>query len=111
MSIRYVHRVDGVTSKSLSAVDLHLSRLGKITKIRGYRIMKKNIRAKFEYVMVTGENGTARFGGFCWGYFGEGPRGLIKLLTKCGVESEIAETIAFHTERKDEIGTDWLINL
>ena len=57
--------------------------------------------------MIKGENGSARFGGFSWGYGGQGPRGLIRVLQLCGVPLETAESIAFNSVRKDVLGTDW----
>jgi len=81
-------------------------KLGKIKLIRGYRY-RGRYRVLHESVLVVGENGTARFGGFLWGYSGEGPRGLIQLLIKLNVSVLESEKIAFETKRKNEVGEDW----
>lgn len=89
----------------------NVARLGDIFYVSGVRY-----RARCNYGMVTaevvrvkGHYGTARFRGLCWGYSGEGPRGLRDLLQFIGLTSNIAETVAFDAPRQDKPGTDWEI--
>lgn len=83
----------GATSTSLKRVERHLTKLGKIQYIRGYvYVGAKGI--KHSAVLVRGENGTARFSGFAWGYGGTGPRGLVDVLKKLNVsDAEIARVM------------------
>lgn len=95
----------------------HISRLGAIKSIRGYRYRatRRNgdstINTTFERVLVVGENGTARFDGVCWNYSGTGPCALVELLEVCGVPNSIAKDVAFNSHRFDTPGTDWSINV
>lgn len=89
----------------------HLTKLGTIQKVRGYRYHGR-YHTSHEGVMVHGENGTARFNGFCWGYSGEGPRGLIDLLIHLGLPRYAAQMVAFETERLcPKLGNDWVIEI
>jgi hypothetical protein len=60
--------------------------------------------------MIKGEKGSLRINSFCWGYGGEGPRGLVQLLIALGLSDSTAKSIAFDTIRKDDVGTDWIAN-
>jgi hypothetical protein len=51
-----------------------------------------------------------RFEGFCWGYSGEGPRGLEKLLLACGFSYINAKWAAYDTKRKIADGIQWELN-
>lgn len=82
---RYRDNASG-TEASLRAMK-HLPKLGRITKIRGYRYHGKDGVSQIA-VMVHGENGTVRFRGFSWGYSGQGCRGLQTLFNHLGVPSE-----------------------
>lgn len=99
----------GTTRTSLSAMR-HLSKIGKVTSIRGYRYKAKGISQ--EAVLVSGENGSCRFGGFLWGYAGEGPRGTVELLKHLGLPEYAANEVAFESLRRehDELGVDWRID-
>lgn len=99
---RYRESNSGSTQRSISAYK-HLSKLGKVLYVKGYRY--NNYKEK---VIVVGDKGSARFDGLCWGYKGEGTRGLVQLLTKLGVSTELAEHIAFNTPRLNENGVDWI---
>lgn len=110
--IRYRDRSFGLTRKSVNALK-HVERLGEIKKIIGYRY---KARCKFESgflpvmreaVKVFGENGYAVFSGFCWGYGGEGPRGLHQLLLACKLHETIANNVAFKQPRYFDVGIDW----
>jgi hypothetical protein len=70
----------GVTQFAIRGLK-HLHKLGKITKIIGYRyvaLYKWGPRVD-DRIKVFGENGIALFSGFGYGYSGEGPRGTIEL--------------------------------
>ena len=96
----------GVTRKSLDQLK-HLPKLGKIKYVRGYFYQSKyGPRAA---VLVRGANGSCRFGGFSWGYGGEGPRGLQQLLIKLGVESTTIEKVVYNTPWTEEIKEHWRI--
>jgi len=107
----------GSTATSLQRIK-HIQKLGKIKSIRGYRystVLSKDFDnptpiSGLERVIITGENGSARFNGFCWSYQGEGPRGLVKLLQHCGVPQNVAEKVAFNAPRNSKDGTDWALD-
>ena len=74
----------------------HLAKVGRVISIRLYvaRIRKPWGLVERPRVMVTGTKGKARFGGFLWGYMGEGPRGLVDLLVAAfGCPKIVAEKI------------------
>lgn len=71
---------DGVTHFSLNALKRHIAKVGQIKSVRLY-VTRVGIHPR-PRIMVTGTKGKARFGGFLWGYTGEGPRGLMHLLTE-----------------------------
>jgi hypothetical protein len=79
---------NGVTQCSLKALK-HLPKVGKLISVRGYVYASKrdfdNQPITRIGVTVKGENGYIRFGGFLWGYGGEGPRGLMQLFAKLGI--------------------------
>jgi len=106
---RYRDHSGGITRRSLAALK-NLPKVGIIHTIRGYAYRGK-YAVPDEAVMVKGENGTARFGGFCWGYGGEGPRGLIDLLVRVGLPKSFAEFVAYHSHRSYEAGVDWEIKI
>lgn len=83
-----------------------IARIGKIKYVKGYRYFGR-YSTTHEAVLLVGEFGTIRFGGFCWGYSGEGPRGLFDLLIRVGVPAEKANELAFKTPRKHVVGEDW----
>ncbi len=96
---RYRETVNGVTLHSLSKLH-HLDKLGILLSICGYRYRHKGVL--HERVMVRGTNGSARFGGFCWGYWGEGPRGLQKLFDVLEIKRPV------HTLPRNSCpGKDW----
>lgn len=101
----------GTTAKAIKALK-NIKKLGLIHRVVGKRYtttLKEGYSSVREVVYLYGENGTARFLGFCWGYSGEGPRGLYRLLQLIGLSSEDSEKIAFHTKRLDTFGIDWEI--
>lgn len=106
---RYRTYTNGVTYKSLQGMK-HLSKVGIITTIRGYRYRHPS-GGMVERVLVKGDKGTARFGGFCWGYGGEGPSGLVRLLQQCGLSAEFARDFAYTVPRLDNPGVDWEITI
>lgn len=84
----------------------HLSKLGTIHTIRGYQY-----RATFKHgsrvnhrVKVIGTTGEAMFWDCGWGYFGQGPTGLLELFKAVGVPtgpSTIGNNCAFYTHMSD----------
>ena len=75
----------GSTSGSLDRLE-HIDKLGKLSVIRGY-----TYKGKYGFnsaVLIKGENGSARYSGFSWGYSGEGPRGLEKLLRLLNINQD-----------------------
>lgn len=97
------------TRDALDRMDKVIAKVGQVTKVKGYRYFGR-YQTTHEAVMLYGTKGTARLSGVLWGYFGEGSRGLVQLLTKLGLDQSKAETIAFSTPRRNEIGTDWSID-
>ena len=92
----------------------HVANLGKLLSVKGIRFNSTafGFQSSKERVQVRGENGTATYDGLCWGYFGEGPCGLVELLAgHCGIEKPAAEMVACSSLRKDKTGIDWEINL
>lgn len=83
----------------------HLSKLGKLTSVKGY-----SYRGRYginEAVLVKGEKGSARFNGVCWGYFGSGPNALFRLLRLVGLDKAAAYSFAFCKPRSDKPATSW----
>ena len=97
----------GCTRMGLERMEKHLAKIGQVVEIQGKRWSGKYRHQ--EGVLVKGTSGTARFNSVLWGYFGEGPRGLIQLLVKIGLDQSVAETVAFRTPRHDQDGIDWKI--
>lgn len=98
------------THRSLSAATKHTARLGTLTYVRGY-VYRGRYGLKAG-VIVRGENGTARFTGFSWGYGGTGPNGLNNLLRQLGVTEATARTTAFDTPwDTNSAGEKWRIDL
>ena len=84
-------RTGGITSASLSALK-HLPKVGKVRYVRGY-VYKGRFGAYHVGVLVAGELGTIRFGGFLWGYGGQGPRGLNQLFAKLGLDLDATSLV------------------
>lgn len=83
------------TARSLKATQKHVARLGTLIYVRGY--IYRGRYGLRQGVIVRGTNGTARFGGFSWGYGGTGPNGLNTFLQQIGVSKQEAEATAFNT--------------
>ena len=111
----YRYRCEAHTTQGARNNFHRVGKLGKIKKVRGYRIRTARKPDGFlisrEYVLVVGENGTCRFSGLCWGYGGNGPNGLCELLKRLGVGDDKSKDIAYSTKRGDDVGTDWEIEL
>lgn len=99
----------GSTFRSLAAAK-HVARLGNLEYVRGYVYQGKfGTRVG---VIVRGNNGSARFSGFSWGYGGTGPNGLNNFLKQIGINEAEAARIAFNTPwEPDKIGEVWRINV
>ena len=100
----------GSTRRSENAAQRNLHKLGKLTSVKGYIFQGRY--GKNAAVMVYGENGTARFNGFSWGYGGTGPNGLKNFLTTLGIDEATAKTVAFQTPwDTDTVNTAWELSL
>lgn len=101
----------GSTSRSLVAAKRHLSKVGKIHTIRGYVYYGK-YSTNHVAVLVKGENGSARFSGFSWGYSGEGVRGLRQLLNSLSIDGqEIDRVIESSWDGWSKLGEVWKIEV
>ena len=104
--IRYRDKSHGVTQISVKALK-HIERLGKILYVRGYSYRHQFLETA---VLVRGENGTARFTGFAWGYGGSGPHGLKQLLQKINVERSLVDKVLnIPWTTSNEIGEIWRV--
>ena len=98
----------GTTLRSEKAAERHVNRIGNIAYVRGY--IYKGKYGTRTGVLVRGNNGTARFSAFSWGYGGTGPNGLNRFLQQIGVNEQEAERIAFNTPwNPSKIGEVWRI--
>jgi hypothetical protein len=92
----YYHRArhPGITRMSLRSVHRHLSKIGTPLWAEAYsmNVKTRNGDSSRCYVVVTGTTGKIRFGGFSWGYHGEGPRGLQALLGSLGYKGDPPQT-------------------
>lgn len=116
MTAKIRYRCEHGTTRNARLRFKHVSRLGDVTRIYGYRFHAKRSRGfsepctiQFERVMVKGDNGSCRFDGLCWGYAGEGPHGLFALLTQIGVPSDLATQVAFKSNREHQDNIDWML--
>lgn len=112
----------GSTYKALAYAEERLHRLGRVHEVKAYRLTttqtdrwqesgkraSSSVRTDREYILIKGEYGTMRLTGLCWGYSGEGPRGLHRLLMLCGMDDAAAQRWAFKTERLDDDGLAWV---
>lgn len=110
MTYRY-REASGTTTNAIRAIR-HLPKLGRIVKVQGYQY---NARYKGENgwywrvnhrIKVVGELGVAVFNGFCYGYFGEGPKGLIQLFDAIGIPTIGNQSIGFvaaHTIPRSDV--------
>lgn len=111
MKTPYRYRTNRSTQHNLAVLDTVLPKLGKIISITGKRWQYKT-QPYHEAVFVRGENGTARFGGFLWGYGGEGPRGAVTLLKKIGLPQHVCDLIfTFNRLEHNSFGNDWKIEI
>ena len=73
---------NGTTCVSEKALK-HLPKVGKLKSIKGYVYASQRDGDSQPLtrigVLVTGDKGSVRFGGFLWGYGGQGPHGLERL--------------------------------
>lgn len=95
--------------KAEKAADRVIPMLGAIKRVRAYRITteRDGLLTWREQLLVVGERGSARFNGCCWGYGGDGPRAVHKILTLCGLDKDTAWRLAFNTTRLDKDGVSW----
>ena len=105
----YRYRYASSTERGIKKFSEHVHKVGKLVEIRGYRYFHNGI--EHEAVMVKGVNGHLRLNCFCWGYYGEGPRGIAHILMLMGIPKELAQNVANNTKRTGIKGTDWSIKV
>ena len=101
----YRYRYAGSTERCIGKVVEHLYKIGQVESVKGYRYYHNNVEQ--EYLMIKGKKGHLRLSGFCWGYSGEGPQGVIRVLMMLGVPKLLAEHVAFNSNRNISRGEDW----
>jgi hypothetical protein len=103
----------GSSSKVQKTYKKVLSNLGEVSKISGirWRSVRKNVSNTQERVRIYGENGKCTLDGVCWGYHGQGPRLLEEILIACKVPLILSQIIAFESQRFDQPGTDWELEM
>jgi hypothetical protein len=104
---RYVYkqRNHGSTRYSLQAFERHGSKIGKPIIVRGYLDGKPG--QEWTRVSIIGNLGRMVLTGLCWGYGGEGPRGLKHILTQLGVPETEMVKIVFENKDKQGKGEKW----
>jgi hypothetical protein len=101
------YRIFGITRISLDSLK-HLHKVGNPQYIKGYSFISKGI--KQTAVIVRGNLGYIRFGGFSWGYWGEGPNGLKQLFDRLNLDVDpVALGNWMNSERR--MGEHWRITL
>ena len=118
VNYRYEH---GNSHKAEIFAPKHIKRLGKILSIEGYRWISTRSymengeriawRNTHERLRIRGENGQCIFDGVCWGYNGQGPRALAKILIESGIDVGIANFISKNAPRNHKKGCDWKITI
>src|SRR4051812_29520777 len=84
----YRYRMSMDTStRAENAAARAIPKLGTVTSVRAYRIstIRDGLFTWREQLLVKGVHGSARFNGVCWGYGGDGPRAVHRILTLSGV--------------------------
>ena len=106
--IKYHDKAGGTTQRSLKKIH-HVDRLGKLFYVKGHTYKSKKCGYDFS-VVVRGENGICTFTGFSFGYSGEGPRGLLALLNKLGIDNTVAKQIVFGGtwNETNNTGVNWV---
>lgn len=116
MAYRYVEcgkfegktvRVGGVTKRSLAAIT-HIPKVGRVSQVRGYTYNSNGVINVA--VIVVGALGTIRFGGFSWGYSGEGSRGLNALFKVLGIEIDATSKALGEWPGFEKAETHWQID-
>lgn len=102
-------RTGGNTNVSLKAMK-HLSKIGKPLKVRGY-VYRGRHNTQHVAVMVHGDKGTIRFGGFSWGYTGQGSRGLNELFKVLGINKNACthDLGSWPDWTVNDIGEKWVL--
>lgn len=99
---------DGCTRFSVNGLK-YIDKIGKLISIEAYTVgttvmyvdptagRLAGVSERFNpmiRIIVRGEKGSCTYGGFLWGYGGEGPHGLVDLFIKCGMPCILAENYA-----------------
>jgi len=103
-------RTGGITRRSLKALK-HLPKVGKLRYVRGY-IYTGRYGVQHIGVLVRGEKGSVRFGGFSWGYQGEGSRGLAELfkaLNLPGLALRVFTLTEWPGFSRSDVGEHWRV--
>lgn len=100
-------RTGGSTRRSLAAMK-HLSKVGEVKYVKGYTYNGR-YNTTHVGVLVVGTKGSVRFGGFSWGYAGEGCRGLQVLFDRLKIPAH-ATTIGVWPEFS-KVGDHWKLYL
>lgn len=69
----------GWTKHSLNYLKKHFQRIGQVERVLGYYVTNEHGIA-CPRVSIKGSNGSLVLKGVCWGYQGEGPRGLMEVV-------------------------------
>ena len=101
-------RTGGSTERSLKAMK-HLPKVGTLYYVRGY-VYRGRYNTLHVGVIVKGSKGRIRFGGFSWGYGGQGSRGLKELFEKLNIPLDPTTKILGNWDGWDEVGEKWRIS-
>jgi hypothetical protein len=103
------HRSGGSTLASLKVMK-HLPKVGQLKYVRGY-VYRGRYNTTHVGVVVRGDKGYIRFGGFSWGYGGQGPRGLADLFKQLQIDVDPTSDVLGSNPCGADSGTKWKISL
>ncbi len=100
----------GCTRESIKACERHHNKLGEIKSIKGYTYSSNGILRNG--VLIKGSKGSMRLSSLGWGYSGEGPRGLEKVLKVLDVtDDEIKRVLSMPWHGWSKVEQSWVINI
>ena len=100
----------GSTKDSLKSFERHHRKIGVIQTIKGYTYSSNGILKNG--VLIKGSKGSMRLNSLSWGYSGEGPRGLLKVLMYLQVpESQINRVLDSKWHAYNGVEQCWVINM
>lgn len=100
----------GSTHHCLESFYKHISKLGRVTKVKGY-VYHGAYQVNHSAVMIYGENGTMRLRGLGWGYSGQGPRGTEEVLKYLNVPQKEIDRIMVIPHDWNKPRTVWEIKV